>query len=580
MRNQTEQFSLHISGPQPLPDWLPDETLFSWASRYHQISGARLPAQTCLALFGKPRQGYQHDFPSPLIPFVHATQGRFGDTRLIARTRTILPFYLSHRDLNIADAAYAALSEPNSGMLKYQLGILTSRFRANHPLKACHQCMSEDEHRYGTPYWHMQHQLPGVWICPQHGLLLLTCTTKSTGLERFAWVLPNKGQLISRHGQELSLNSKQALRQLAHLSIAWATMPEASFNEAALAATYRAQLIRTHGMKSRSAASNAYSASVSPLQHIDELQALATSPTHATHVLNRWVFAPRGSTHPLRHLSLIHWLFPDWPSFLSSYQSEPQQGGDISNCRPSGIAGCGHLDPRKEEAIIRLRSSETPSSIAKNLHLATQTVIAWATAAGVRTSRRPKKLKGDSYLQLVEALRGGISKSDAATHFGLSIQSVTRVLRSEVGLSDAWRQSRFDATQLTARSTWQSTVTKYGNLGIKQLRQLEPAVYAWLYRNDGDWLQSECRRAAPMRTNNSHVQWDERDRQLSSMVHQAALALAEQGLKHIRLIDLLAAIPELKAKQGALVRLPLTSRAINQAITPRNCIARNDTPLY
>jgi hypothetical protein len=38
---------------------------------------------------------------------------------------------------------------------KLRLGILTSRFRANHPLKACVVCMAADRNRFGWAYWHL-----------------------------------------------------------------------------------------------------------------------------------------------------------------------------------------------------------------------------------------------------------------------------------------------------------------------------------------------------------------------------------------------------------------------------------------
>jgi hypothetical protein len=276
---------------------------------------------------------------------------------------------------------------------------------------------------------------------------------------------------------------------------------------------------------------------------------------------------------------MIHWLFEDWHSFLSSYRSATEQQSTETTCAPADVCSGHRTDPRKEEALARLRSLEAPTSIAKNLHLATQTVIAWGAAAGIRTSRRAKQLKGDTHTQLVKALRDGISKTDAAMQFEISIQSVTRVLRSEVGLSGAWHQARFEAAQLAARSTWHAMVATHGGLGIKHLRQHEPSVYAWLYRNDRAWLKDECKRAKSVRTNNSRVLWDERDRQLSSMVHQVILTHAEQSQKRLRLVDLLAAIPELKAKQGTLDRLPLTAKAINQAITRRRSIRPPDTLL-
>ena len=88
-----------ILGPWPLPGWLPDETLFSLASRYHLMSGHRLPEYTNQALFGGRRAGAHHDFPCPLTAFVECTEGRLGSVAEIAQDRTVLSYYLPHRDL-------------------------------------------------------------------------------------------------------------------------------------------------------------------------------------------------------------------------------------------------------------------------------------------------------------------------------------------------------------------------------------------------------------------------------------------------------------------------------------------------
>lgn len=559
------QLSLEASGPWPLPDWLPDESFFSWASRYHVMSGHRLPEQTSLALFGARRWGYQHDFPSPLNAFVGITRGAFGDAKALANGKTILPFYLAHRDAAIAEDAYAGIAAPHSGMLKYRLGILTSRFRANHPLKACPQCMAEDAHRVGVPYWHLKHQFPGVWVCPMHGLPLQTCRTKATGIDRFAWVLPGQGLLTAVTTTPLAVEALQSLLKLAKLAIAWAALPAGSLNHDHLGQTYRARLNKRHGPAGRREAAHSFRTSITPLLAIDELKALPSSDAQAVQELNRWVFAPRGSTHPLRHLALIHWLFDDWKDFLSSLNdtsaSPPQSGS--AEVMPDAP---GSSDPRKDLVIERLRSQESASRIATDMNLAVQTVIAWGTGAGIGTKKRPKQLKGGRYLEMVQALLGGKDKVAVATEFDVSVQTVTRMLRSEVGLSEAWHRVRSDQARSEARSTWLSITDQYGHLGIKYLRQLQAATYAWLYRNDRAWLVEQTLRATSARTNNSSVKWDERDQVLSHLVRRATATIAAQGCKRIRLGDLLAAVPELKAKQGALSKLPLTTQAISDAL--------------
>ncbi len=175
---------LGLAAPCPMPQWLPDETFFSIASRYHAVSGNRLAAQTNLALFGVHRGGSQHDFPTHLGQFTARTDGHLGTVESIAASRTILPFYLPCRSTEDAAAVVEALAGSPSGMLKYRLGILTSRFRANHPLKACPTCLAEDTATHGVAYWHRAHQLPGTWVCPKHVAFLQVATMKSTGVQR------------------------------------------------------------------------------------------------------------------------------------------------------------------------------------------------------------------------------------------------------------------------------------------------------------------------------------------------------------------------------------------------------------
>lgn len=151
------------------------------------------------------------------------------------------------------------------------------------------------------------------------------------------------------------------------------------------------------------------------------------------------------------------------------------------------------------------------------------------------------------------------------------MSTVTRVMRTEPGLQDAWHRTRYLAAQERARSSWLSVLHAHGSLGTKYLRSLDPANYAWLYRNDRTWLQSQTApRVAKLGGSGlSTVRWDERDAELCKQVERVALMLqAEQGLRGLKLWQLYQHIPELKAKLAALDRLPLTRRAIERALRP------------
>lgn len=236
-----------VSDLHPLPSWLPDETLFSWASRYHRLSGNRLASHTCHELFGHGQQGTQHDFPTRLTHLVNVTEGVLGDARSIILQHTILPFFLHFVGQEKAESARLTLEGESLGGLKFQLGLVTSRFRANHPLKACPVCMLHDHGIHGTPYWHRDHQYPGVWICPSHGVPLRMSTTKSSGVGRFLWHLPHESQLSPAFTQTHEPSSREidALIAFSKLPLSLAGLPsEAQIEPKALQHALMSELKR------------------------------------------------------------------------------------------------------------------------------------------------------------------------------------------------------------------------------------------------------------------------------------------------------------------------------------------------
>jgi TniQ len=300
--------SLFPTSSNPIPEWLPDETVFSLISRYHVLSGNIRPSATTLVLFGHHRSGCEHDFPSRLAKFSEHTHQALGTAVELCLDRTILPFYLPLQDATSASAAVTSLVGEPKGMLKYRLGILTSRFRANHPLKACPVCMVEDHENFGTPYWHRTHQFPGVWICPHHGMPLRQATVKSTGADQFSWVLPHVNQLTEPVQTTLSEEEARSLRLLTAVVMGWISLPAGTqLSHTALSLTYRSALpgpanaTASMTTSARGQWAQAYRHAVKPLRVIPELAGLPATQRQATLQLDRWVFGPRGNTHPLRH---------------------------------------------------------------------------------------------------------------------------------------------------------------------------------------------------------------------------------------------------------------------------------------
>jgi hypothetical protein len=168
----------------------PNETLYSLVSRLHAYWGCTLASKTSLILFGRVRGGYHHDLPSCLLDFCERTGNAYGNTTDICLNRTLLRFYSRFISSSETANAIEVMSGNNVSHLKLRLGILTSRFRANHPLKSCASCVARDIQLVGAAYWHLEHQYPGVWLCTEHSELLVESEVKSNGVGRFQWVLP------------------------------------------------------------------------------------------------------------------------------------------------------------------------------------------------------------------------------------------------------------------------------------------------------------------------------------------------------------------------------------------------------
>jgi Tn7-like transposition protein D len=217
-------------------------------------------------------------------------------------------------------------------------------------------------------------------------------------------------------------------------------------------------------------------------------------------------------------------------------------------------------------------NGETVTSIAHRFGVDATTVMACAATVGIDSPRRPKLLKAPLRRELICALQAGQEKSHVAAQLGLSVSTVTRTLRTEVGLRAAWTNARFEAAQRHARDTWREIVEANPSSGVKALRLLEAAVYAWLYRNDRAWLNEQCKllKGRTTMARPSSIRWDERDRDLAAAVQKVVVALVEaQPGQPIALWQIYQRLPELKAKLSKLDRMPLTHRALRQSVGRR-----------
>jgi Tn7-like transposition protein D/TniQ len=548
----------------PLLRWLPGETFYSLCSRHHRFSGHPISAYTTRALFGHSQAGNQHDFPSRLDSFVERVEGVLGDAEVIARQRTLLRFYAPFHQPSIVEDAVASMRSASVAHLKYKLGILTSRFRAHHPLKACRACMALDSKNFGWATWHLDHQFPGVWVCSQHLEPLHASNVKATGVERFSWQLPSTKHLHSpMDGQpSAAFDAHGVLSRFVQGLLANPAPPDGWLQSSNLQSAFRRTLsergLMTPGgnVRLKEIASD-YAAFCQPLRLIPELQALPDSPEAAAGELGRIVRQLRAGLHPLRLLTAGAWLFPDVDVLKQAIAS------GAGDAMPIAVEGqtTGVAEPATDDLRLSfvqlLRDGASVTSASATAGISTNTGLAWAAAAGLAATPRPKWLKPQTRAHLIALLRSGPERADAAAMAGVGVGTVDRLFQTEPELHAQWSDAKFARARGQARAAW---LTASGVGGVKLARMMEPAAYAWLYRNDRAWLRAQCDTMptyAPSSRTTS-VLWDERD----------AVRLAEEGLFSPRLWQLYQVVPDLKAKLSRLDRLPLTRRVLEQVLKP------------
>jgi len=242
--------------------------------------------------------------------------------------------------------------------------------------------------------------------------------------------------------------------------------------------------------------------------------------------------------------------------------------GETAETYPARSASCNN-DQRKPHLVSLINSGLSTTAAAKETGIAIGTAMSWAAAAGLQTLRRPKILVPAVRNALIRDLRLGTDKKTTAMRHGISVETVTRTLLSEVGLHQTWKETRFTEARNRARTSWLALLQKYQAVGAKLMRAMDPAVYAWLFRNDRDWLSEHTpnHRSATSTTRVSSVKWDERDLALSGAVEQTALSLANDFPgRTVRLWHIYQALPDLKPKLAVLDRLPLTKVVLERAL--------------
>jgi hypothetical protein len=310
---------------------LPDESLHSWISRLHRLSGNPEERQTLHDIFGTHLLVATANLPSHLAALCSALpeHAQLSMEELIDRT-TLLPYFVPFLSPEQTEHCRCAMAGHNAGDMKIGIGLVASRIGGRNAFRCCAQCCSEDEKSYGSAYWHRAHSLPGVLLCHRHGNVLAEIKSDRVQLRRHSLFLPTDSWVEESSAATLeSAAPPDDLLRLAVSSADLLAMPMPSLPTPLLRRFYREQAgrqgwINHHGRIQCAAVLHA-AASCSLGSAVDSDLAFYRQP--------QWIFkllyTHRAAMHPLKHLALMTLLGTSTQTLRAYCQcTDPQPGYD------------------------------------------------------------------------------------------------------------------------------------------------------------------------------------------------------------------------------------------------------------
>jgi hypothetical protein len=155
-----------------LPIPYPDELVYSVIARYHLRTNNESPKWTLREIYGTENVIPTVDLPSHLEEFAMRSglQGMCADDWI--NRHTFFPYYSPFLPQDRTHQLRALMKSSNGSGIHALVGITASTVDRLKQLRFCPSCYDEDIQRYGEPFWHRVHQLPGVFLCPEHQMIL------------------------------------------------------------------------------------------------------------------------------------------------------------------------------------------------------------------------------------------------------------------------------------------------------------------------------------------------------------------------------------------------------------------------
>lgn len=456
---------------------MPDETLYSWLGRCAYVKGYPSLRAAMLVLLGSEHKQLSSLFCNVVPELSKLT---LVNRYVLLENHTILPIFRSFIPDGLYQAAQVTMLSGETDGLSKLLSTTANRMKLNPPLRYCPHCSALDETKFGFPYWRVEHQLPGVYLCLKHQQIL-----QEVDVARRDLVIPG---CITSDTETIPAE----LQKLAQFSLGARHQPLSHFDHHRYQNCIRERLrqkeyVTASGRVRQSRWQLSFKQYWGKAQSISEIFDLLIN--EAGLYLQTFFATECKVLSPLKHFLLLAHLFDSWNSFTAFYA----QFDSVSEKTES-------LPDKACNTYVPMYQPDQHGSLrsfARRLKCSVTTAKKIALQQGVLIERRPQTLFGAERDLITQLLSNGLSTAKIASKMLCSIAAVEQILaqnpdivqqRKEMRVS-VTRQKHRDAIQklLTIKSTWRRT----------DVQRAARAAYTWLYKNDSEWLYQQLPAETP-----------------------------------------------------------------------------------
>ncbi len=585
----------------------PDELYYSLIARFHVRSGNISPKSTIEELFGSRSVTAVVDLPANINDLVRNLPiGSQYSSEDLIWNHTMYPFYSAFLPSERVSVIIESMKENGGGSIHNRTGIMASSIKDSQFLKYCPLCVEIDRERYGELYWHRSHQIPGVVICTVHNSLLCYSQVRIHNYNRHEFTpatLENCMESNIKEKDTFNAVPKQTLMPTNSCNDRELT---ALFDNNELSTKYRIFVDNVDKLLTHSYPNKPmgwfYQQYLKRLQEIGianvngrirqgdlageflkyygepflEIVQSSFDPEDEDNWLQAIVRKHRKTFHPIRHLLMIQFLGLTLEELFEEKLEYKPFGNSPWPCLNPGANH--YLMSVVKDLKIRYDNKEkSPIGTFKCSCGFTY------TRKGPDTSEKDRYRKGRVKVfgavweeRLKELLKKDLSLREIARRLKVDVKIIKKYMdihKDDLNLTEGVvRCNKDDETIQRHREEWLYLTSHYPDCSITKFKELNQALYAWLYRNDKKWLNSNS--PVNHKGNNStqnRVDWERRDNEILGLVQTTVELLITSKAKpeQITISKIGKKIGRLSLLEKHLDKLPQTNNYLAQVIETR-----------